>query len=135
MPVEWGRAPRFCSQYLLGSDPTTSLTQWSGFSYRTSTCQQARSSTVPPLLTRCCHPHVLVHAVPTLPYPELVPSLLISPFNWMPVSSGMTATTTNCASDTSCVSFYKVRKDRIKRRKKGGTGKSFWDRKEFPEQE
>lgn len=137
MPVEWGRAPRFCSQYLLGSDPTTSLTQWSGFFYRKSACQQARSSTVPPLLTRCCHPHVLVHAVPTPPYPEIVPSLLISLFNWMPVSSGMTVTTTNCVL---CVRRLlriilqgQGRQDQEKKNR--GTGKSFRDRKEFPEQE
>lgn len=51
------------------------------------------SYVVPQFMTRCCHPCMLVHAVPhTSPHLEIVPSLLIEPSNWMPVSSGMTAT-------------------------------------------
>ena len=98
-----------------------------------SACQQARSSTVPPLLTCCCHPHVLVHAVPIPPYPEIVPSLLISPFNWMPVSSGMTVTTTH---SVLCVRrllriILQGQERQDQEKKKRGTGKSFQNRNDM----
>lgn len=92
------------------------------------------SYVVPQFMTRCCHPRMLVHAVPHIsPHLEIVPSLLIAPSSWMSVSSGRTATANDCVPRVRhflgiilYLYFTESGKAESRERKEG-------DSKEFPE--